>query len=107
MFNGNNRGRFGKGHAFGSNNINSFQAPRNSTQFIRTGVTGMNGSQGVSGNIEELVSPIYFKPSHIADICSHRFLEDYVPFPRSLGRGKGPRSTYFANSDGFVSPYEG
>ena len=55
MFNGNSTGGFGKGHAFGPNNINSFQTPRSSTQFTRTGATSMNGSQGVSGNMEELV----------------------------------------------------
>ena len=34
-------------------------------------------------------------------------MEDYVPSSRSLGRGKGPRSAYIANFDGFTYPYQG
>lgn len=34
-------------------------------------------------------------------------MEDCVPFPRSLGRGKWPRSTYIANFDDFLSSYQG
>ena len=61
----------------------------------------MNGPQGIPSNAEELVCQICFKPGHTADICWHRFVEDYVPSSRSLGRGKGPRSAYIANFDGF------
>ena len=91
MFNGNNRGGYGIGHSFGPNNVNSFHAPRNPIQFARTGVTSMNGPQGIPSNAEELVCHIHFKPGHTADICWHRFMEDYIPSSRSLGRGKGPR----------------
>ncbi|KAH9803128.1 G-type lectin S-receptor-like serine/threonine-protein kinase [Citrus sinensis] len=107
MFNGNHRGGYGRGHSFGPNNVNSFHALRNSMQFTRTGVTNMNGPQGIPSNAEELVCQICFKPGHTADICWHRFVEDYVPYSRSLGRGKGPRSAYIANFDGFTYPYQG
>ncbi|KAH9659793.1 Receptor-like protein 13 [Citrus sinensis] len=83
MFNGNHRGGYGRGHLFGSNNVNSFHAPRNPIQFARTGVTSMNGLQGIPNNAEELVCQICFKPGHTVDIYWHRFMEDYVPSSRS------------------------
>ena len=73
------------------------------TPFTRNGFVGMNGSTGSTGNIKETTCQVCFKIGHTADICWHRFVEDYTPTPRNFSKGKGPRSTYFTNFDGFNS----
>ena len=48
----------------------------------------------------ELICQICFKFGHTADVCWHRFVQDYVLIPRGFGKGKAPRAAYFSNSDG-------
>ena len=101
------RGGYGRGYSPGqTNTFNSFQVPRNPSQVTRGGFTGSNGMQGSSGNSEEITCQICFKTGHTADVCWHRFVEDYMPTLRGFGKGKGPRAAYFSNFEGFT-PYQG
>ncbi|KAH9678112.1 putative carboxylesterase 120 [Citrus sinensis] len=105
VFNGNFRSGNGRGQFPGQNSAHNFssQSPRNMTPFTRNGFVGMNGSTGSTGAIEETTCQICFKVGHIADICWHRFIEDYTPTPRNFNKGKGPRSAYFTNFESFNS----
>ena len=99
------RGGYGRRYSLRQTNaFNSFQTPWNPSQVIRSGFTGINGAQGISGNGEEIICQICFKSGHVVDICWHRFVEDYVATPRGFGKGKGPRAAYLSNFDGFI-PY--
>ncbi|KAH9722711.1 Disease resistance-like protein DSC1 [Citrus sinensis] len=72
-------------------------APKNSPSVIK------NGSQrAFNSNPGDSVCQICFKPGHTAEICWHRFVEDYVPMPRGFGKGKAPRAAYLSNFDDFV-----
>ena len=53
-----------------------------------------------------MICQIYFKSGHTIDIYWHRFVENYVLVARDFGKGKGPRSAYIANFDGFTPPYQ-
>ncbi|KAH9670341.1 putative LRR receptor-like serine/threonine-protein kinase [Citrus sinensis] len=98
MFNGGFRGGFGRGYPVGNPfNGNNPLAPRSSPSVIK------NGSQGAfNNNPVDSICQIYFKSGHTADICWHRFVEDYVPMPRGFGKGKAPRAAYMSNFDGPV-----
>lgn len=43
------------------------------------------------------------KSGHSVNIYWHRFVDDYVSTLWGLERGKGPRSAYISNFDGFTS----
>ncbi|KAH9725225.1 hypothetical protein KPL70_007794 [Citrus sinensis] len=105
MFNGSFRSGNGRGQFSGQNTAHNFssQPPRNMIPFTRNGFVGMNGSTRSTGTIEETNCQICFKIGHTADICWHRFIEDYTPTSRNFSKGKGPRSVYFANFDSFNS----
>ncbi|KAH9652235.1 retrovirus-related pol polyprotein from transposon RE1 [Citrus sinensis] len=105
VFNGNFRSGNGRGQFPGQNSAHNFssQSPRNMTPLTRNGFVGMNGSTGSTRAIEETTCQICFKVGHTADICWHRFIEDYTPTPRNFNKGKGPRSAYFANFESFNS----
>ena len=109
MFNGGVRNGYGRGF-FPRNNsadFNHFSAPRNpvpkNSSFLARNGANMSGSQGSFNNAGELVCQICFKNGHTADVCWHRFVEDFVPVPRGFGREKTPRAAYFSNFDGSTS----
>lgn len=74
MFQGNFRGGYGRGQSFGHNSLHTFQAPKATSSFTRSGFVGVNGPQESASNIEELTCQICFKTGHTTDICWHRFI---------------------------------
>lgn len=106
MNNGSLRGGYSRGQPFNQNNPFVFQSPKNMSPFTRGGFTRVNGPQGTSGIVEDLIYQICFKSYHTVDIYWHRFFENYVPIVRGFNKGKGPRSAYMTKFDGFASPYQ-
>ncbi|KAL9460006.1 hypothetical protein AB3S75_003247 [Citrus x aurantiifolia] len=108
MFNGNFKSGNDRGQFPGQNNAHTFhsQSPRNLIPFTRNGFARMNGPPGSTGNIEETTCQICFKIGHTADICWHKFVEDYTHTPRNFSKGKGPRFAYFANFDPSCEDYD-
>lgn len=55
MFNGHFRGGYGIWQSFGQNSLHTFQTPRNPFLFAISRSAKVNGSQGSSSNIKELI----------------------------------------------------